>query len=149
MNAFDLIFNNAPWNWLILAGILLLAELALPGIFLIWLALAAGLMWIVTIFVDLGWQMELVLFAILSVISVLALRPRFVGHDVISDQPHLNQRMFNYVGQSYVLAAPIVNGRGKLKIEDTMWEVEGPDSDAGQKVRVSGVNGMKLKVEKV
>ena len=34
---------------------------------------------------------------------------------------------------------PIVDGRGKLSIEDTVWEIEGPDLAAGTRVKVTAV----------
>ncbi len=143
----NLWISLGSWNWVILAGLMLLVELAAPGIFFIWLALAAFVVGVIGFAVDLSWQVQLLIFAILSVIFVVVLRPRFQDRMHSSDQPNLNQRMLNYVGHSFQLAYPIVNGRGRLSIDDTLWEVEGPDSAAGQKVRVTGVDGTRLTVE--
>ena len=52
-----------------------------------------------------------------------------------------------YVGRSFTLKEPIVDGRGKLAIEDTVWEIEGPDLAAGTRVKVTAVSGMSLIVE--
>jgi len=42
--------------------------------------------------------------------------------------------------------APIVDGRGRLKVDDTMWLVEGPDLPAGTRVQVTGVDNTLLRV---
>jgi inner membrane protein len=63
-----------------------------------------------------------------------------------SDQPNLNQRHHSYIGKSYVLDFPIVNGLGRLTIEATIWDVEGPDAPVGSRVTVKAVNGMRLVV---
>jgi hypothetical protein len=143
----DYIQHLGSWNWFILAAILLLAELAAPGVFLIWLGIAAALTGLITLIADFGWQIDIVIFAILSVILVLLLRPRFKSRFDVTDQPNLNQRMFNYVGRTFTLATPIVDGRGRLTIDDTVWEIEGADAAAGQKVKVTGVDGTRLKVD--
>ncbi len=46
-----------------------------------------------------------------------------------------------------MLNEPIVDGKGRLKIEDTMWELRGPDLPQGAWVKVTGVDGMRLMVE--
>ena len=46
------------------------------------------------------------------------------------------------------LNEPIVNGRGKLRVDDTVWKVEGADCPAGVQVRVTGVDGVMLRVER-
>jgi membrane protein implicated in regulation of membrane protease activity len=63
-----------------------------------------------------------------------------------SDQPNLNQRIYAFVGKSFVLSEPIINGQGKLDIEGTRWDVLGPDLARGATVKVTAVEGMKLRV---
>lgn len=136
------------WIWWVLAGVLLVGELMLPGVFFIWLAIAAAIVAVLDAVFDLAWQWELLAFALLSLASVFmgrAILKRRQGHD--SDRPTLNQRHRGYVGRSFVLAEPIVNGRGKLAIEDTVWEVGGADQPKGARVKVTGVDGMRLLVE--
>lgn len=133
------------WTWWIIAGLLLLVELMLPGVFFIWLGLAAGLIGLLDIFLDLSWQVEVALFAVLSVVLVYFVRPRF---KLPAGAPNnLNQRMYDYVGHSYVLDEPIVNGRGKVRIDDTLWVVTGADRAKGEWVKVTAVDGARLVVE--
>ncbi|GAB4240420.1 MAG: NfeD family protein [Methyloligellaceae bacterium] len=135
------------WNWLIVGGLFLLLELLAPGIFLIWFGIAAIAVGLVAMTVDMAWQWQLVLFALFSLVTTFLgytfLRP---GEE-ISDRPLLNRRAQQLVGKSFVLAEDIRNGRGKVKIGDTEWRVEGPDAPAGARVKVVQADGALLLVE--
>jgi membrane protein implicated in regulation of membrane protease activity len=133
------------WTWWIIAGVLILIELTLPGVLFMWLALAAMLLGIIDLFADLSWQAEIALFAVFSVLLVLFVRPRVK----FPHGPHtnLNQRVYDYVGRSYVLDEAIVNGRGRIRIDDTLWIVTGGDRSKGEWVKVTAVDGTRLVVE--
>lgn len=146
----DIVPFLGDWVWWVVALVLLLLELAVPGIFLIWLGVAAALVAVLDMAFHLSWQFELVAFAVLAVASV------YVGKRVLksrrafdSDTPNLNQRMFEYVGRTYPLHEPIINGRGRVSIDSTLWEISGPDTPVGGAVKIVGVEGMRLKVEPV
>jgi membrane protein implicated in regulation of membrane protease activity len=135
------------WFWWILAGVLLLLELVTPGVFAMWLALAAASVGITDYFFDLNWQLELLVFAGSSLVYVYLARPWYSKNTLQnSDQPNLNQRIYSFVGKSYVLHEPIVDGEGKLDIEGTRWDVLGPNLAKGATVKVTAVEGMKLRV---
>ncbi|MEI8178181.1 NfeD family protein [Aestuariivirga sp.] len=135
------------WVWFVAAGIFLLLELLSPGVFFIWLGVAAALTGIADNIQNLPWQGELALFAVLAVVSVISGRRFYNGPAMEpADNPFLNRRQLGYVGRSFTLKQPIVNGRGKLTIEDTVWEIEGPELEAGTRIRVTAVNDMTLVV---
>src|SRR5436190_15969204 len=95
------------WFWWIVAGVLLLFELMTPGVFAIWLALAAASVGITDYFVDLSWQIELLVFAAFALVYVYLARPWYSkGKLQNSDQPNLNQRVYAFVGKSFVLSEP-------------------------------------------
>ncbi|MGH6908424.1 MAG: NfeD family protein [Aestuariivirga sp.] len=136
------------WFWWVAAGLLLGLELTAPGVFFIWLAIPAVLVGLLDMAFDIGWQMEIVLFAALSLVSVFAGRSWLKKRNVFdSDHPNLNQRMFDFVGRSYVLQDPILEGHGRLTIDGTIWEIRGPDTSKGARVKVTGVDGLRLIVE--
>ncbi len=137
---------NGVWIWWIAAGIMLAIELAAPGVFFLWLALAAATVGAIVYVWPLEWLYSVPLFAALSLIYVYLGRP-YYGRRSTTDQPNLNQRHYNYVGRTYTLTEPIANGQGKLTIEDTVWDVVGPDIAAGSRVKIAGIEGMVLKVE--
>lgn len=139
-----------PWFWWIAAGVLLFLEMAVPGFFMLWLAFAAALTAVADLLFNFGWMGEIVTFALLSLASVLS-SWRFVMNqrNLKSDSPHLNQRQNAFVGKTYVLVQPIINGSGKIKVEDALWDVDGPDAELGTRVKVTAVAGLRLVVEKV
>ena len=138
------------WHWWILAGVLLILELSSPVFFFLWLGIAAaatGLL--VMVFPGLSIEVQLVLFAVLSIIAVVAWRKYRESRPVESDQPNLNRRGEQYKGRRFTLEKPIVNGVGKITVDDSTWRVKGPDLPAGSKVLVAGVDGVVFIVEPV
>lgn len=133
------------WAWFVAAAVFLLLELLSPGVFFLWLAIAAALTGLADALQGLPWQAELLVFAALSVVSVLVGRRFYAGPALEpDDNPYLNRRQLGYIGRSFTLTQPVINGRGKLTIEDTVWEVEGPDIPAGARVKVTAVKDMNL-----
>jgi membrane protein implicated in regulation of membrane protease activity len=147
----ELIRNLGVWSWLIFGIVLLVAELLLPGNFLVWVGIAG----IITgglslLFADSSWwiwQSQWIVFAVLSMISVFVGRRWLVRSNAASDEPTLNQRSASLIGRTANLIDPIVNGHGRVKIGDTVWMVNGPDLPVGAKVRVIGGHGSDLRVE--
>lgn len=147
----ELIRNLGVWSWLIFGIVLLVAELLLPGNFLVWVGIAG----IITgglslLFADSSWwiwQSQWIVFAVLSMISVFIGRRWLVRSNAASDEPTLNQRSASLIGRTANLIDPIVNGHGRVKIGDTVWMVNGPDLPVGAKVRVIGGHGSDLRVE--
>jgi len=137
------------WQWWVLAGVLLIIEVLAPGTFFLWLAVSAAavglLVWLVpTTSIEAAWS----IFAVLGVISVVMVlkfrkRPR---EDAANK---LNKRGQEYVGRTFELTEPIHNGKGKIKIGDTLWSVSGPDLQTGVQVKVVGIEAGELMVESV
>ena len=136
------------WTWWVVAGVLLLLELLAPGVFFLWLGVAAMIVGTVVLFVDLSWQWQVASFAVLSIVTLFLSRRLFAPTAIDSDQPNLNKRIQLYIGKTYVLDEPVVNGQGRLKIGDSLWAIAGPDAAAGQKVTVTGIEGATLTVSK-
>ena len=137
------------WTWFIVGALLLILEVFAPGVVFLWLAIAAGAVGLLVLMApDLSWQIQLLLFAALSIAAGFGARRYFRGRPPSSDRPALNRRGHQYIGQSFTLSEPIVNGRGRMGVEDTQWRVEGPDLPAGTTVRVVGIDGTILRVER-
>ena len=136
------------WHWGIIAAVLIILEMFAPGAFLIWLGIAAAVNSILLVFIpDMSWEAQFVIFAIVSVVSIVAFRYWPDKNPEVTDQPALNQRGQQYVGRTFTLAEPIVNGQGKIYVDDSTWKIEGDDCDTGIQVRVTGVDGVVLRVE--
>ena len=65
-----------------------------------------------------------------------------------TDQPDLNRRPDQLVGRVVAVEEAIAHGRGKVRIGDTLWIVEGSDMPAGTEVRVTATQGAMLRVER-
>lgn len=137
------------WTWWILAAALIGLEMLVPGTFLMWLGFAAALVGgVVLISPGLAWEGQFALFAVFSVIAVLIGRKVMSDVSLESDQPALNRRGEQYVGRNFTLSEAIDNGTGKVVVDDSTWKVEGPDMPEGTRVRVTGVVGVVLTVER-
>jgi hypothetical protein len=136
-----------PWHWLLLAIALIILEALSPAAFFMWLAVAAGLVGLaLAVFPDVAWQIQLVLFAVFSVLSLIVGRHYLKRHPIATDEPTLNKRGHQYIGRVFTLDLPIVNGVGKLRVDDTTWKIAGSDCAEGTKVEVAGVDGVVLLV---
>ena len=140
--------NIVFWHWWIVAGILLILELTAPAFFFLWLGIsAAAVGLILLVFPSIDIETQLILFAIASVVAVLAWRKYRETRPVSNDQPNLNRRGQQYIGRVFSLSAPITNGVGKVTVDDSTWKVKGPDLPAGTHIRVTGIDGVVFKVE--
>lgn len=136
------------WWWWALAAALLAIEMLAPGFFFLWFAASALAVGVVLLIVpDLGWGLQLVLFAVLGVVALAIGRPIFRRPPPESDHPTLSRRGEQYVGRHLTLAEPIRDGVGWAKVDDSRWRVAGPDLPAGSQVRVVGCRGATLQVE--
>jgi membrane protein implicated in regulation of membrane protease activity len=144
----DLANALGPWTWWIVGVILLGLEIFAPGNVFVWLGIAAILTGILGLAVELPWQTEALVFVVLAVVLAIAGRRYFARETTKSEQPLLNERAGRLIGQSFVLGEPIVDGQGRLRIDDSNWRITGPDLPSGTRVRITGSNGAVLSVGK-
>ena len=142
----DQLLSLGVWNWFILAGVLLALEILAPGTFMLWLGLSAVVVGFVSLLIAWPWQAQLVAFAVLSIGSLIIWRRLSPKVSEIRDQPFLNRRTEGFVGRVFTLEKPIVDGNGAVRIDDTIWQVRGPDSPSGARVRVTDADGALLTV---
>ncbi len=134
--------------WAALAVVLFAAEALAPGAFMLWMGFAAAAVFVaVWAFDGFSVLMQVVLFVVLSFVSIQVYRTWFRKRARQSDQPLLNRRAEQLIGRVVPLDQAIVNGNGRAKIDDAFWVVAGPDLPTGSQVRVVAVDGMKLKVQ--
>ncbi len=132
--------------WAALALLLMAAETLAPGVFLLWLGFAAAAVFALLLVVPLPPVWQAVAFIVLAFVSIAVYVKFFRGQERESDQPLLNRRGDQLVGQVFVLEQAIVDGRGRLKIGDAFWVAEGPELPQGQRVRVVAARNMSLQV---
>ena len=139
--------NFVYWQWWLFAVLLFIIEVMVPGAFFLWMgvsALSVGLL--VFILPGMATSTELIIFAILSVVSVIAWRKYQAKNPTKTAHPTLNRRGEQYIGRTITLTKPIVNGFGKEKVGSTFWTLQGDDAEPGTKVTITGIDSATLLV---
>ena len=100
--------NIIYWHWLILAVALIILEILIPGAYFLWMGIsAAAVGGVMFIFPQMPILVQVLIFAILSVITVMMYRSYQKKNPVITDEPALNRRAEQYIGQSFTLSEPM------------------------------------------
>ncbi len=138
------------WHWISSGLVFVTIEIFVPGAFFFGMGLAAlivgAVLWVVP---DFSWQWQLFSFAVLALISIVAGRHWIKSRPIETDQPLLNQRGAQYVGRTFTLIEAMDNGQSKIQVDDSTWRVQGNAGAKGDKVRVTGIDGVILQVEQV
>jgi membrane protein implicated in regulation of membrane protease activity len=136
------------WSWLAIGVVLIILEMIAPGMIFVWFGVAGvvtGL--VVGIFPTMAWPAQLTLFSILAVVSLVLGRRYIKRNPTKSQDDSLNRRADLYVGRTFTLSEAIVNGQGKVQVDDSIWKVRGPELALGALVRVVDTDGTVLNVE--
>jgi inner membrane protein len=139
------------WAWVILAGLLALAELHVPGSYLVWIALGAALTGLVAAAFEVSVGGQVGSFAAASALSCIVgyYVYRRVHRAARQGETHLNERELAMVGTRGTVCEAFFNGRGKVRLGDGVWLADGPDLGEGMPVSVRAVRGTRLVVEPV
>ena len=136
--------------WAVFGAVLAVIEVAVPAMVCIWLAAAAlGVAAISGRYPELAWEHQALIFAVLAIASVALGRTAFAHTRAGVSDRHLNRRGESYIGRMFTLDGAIIDGRGRLRVDDTVWLVAGPDLPAGTRVRVTGAENTLLRVEPI
>ena len=135
------------WLWLIGGVVLLIAEIIAPGFFLLFIGAAAMATGVFTILFDLGAAPQLALFALYAVIALMFGRKVYANRDVNSSDPLLNDRSARLVGKVVMVVNAVDDHDGRVRVGDSEWSARGGPAAAGERVRVTGVDGNCLLVE--
>lgn len=141
-----------PWNWMVLGFLLLAAEILVPGVFLLWIGIAAVLTGALSLqlwsFAFWTWHIQVLVFLALAMASVwIGKKLVDAREDRETDEPLLNRPVEQLIGRTASLDEAIREGRGRIRLGDTIWRVTGPDLPAGTRVRVVAAKGSDLHVE--
>ena len=134
---------TAAGAWLV-AGLLLGAlELVVPGVFLLWIGLAACGTGLLTQATNLGWHGQLACFVALAgaLVALIALRRRPAPDPV-------NTPTAGLIG-SICFAIDFQAGEGRVRFRDGTWQARTTDRDApgvNDPLRVVGLDGTVLLV---
>ena len=136
------------WGWTILAAVLALAEMHVPGSYLIWIALGAAVTAGAHALFGFSLEGQVATFALASALCCGG--GYFVYRRADAPQAEdskLNRRDQMLVGGRGVVVVPIAGGQGKVRLGDSTWLAEGPDLEEGTPVVVRSVRGTRVVVE--
>jgi len=145
---FDWVSELQPhWAWLASGLFLAAAEMAIPGVFLIWLAGAAIITGLLAMVVPIALPVQIVVFAVLAIVAVF-LGKRYLRDNPIEEaDPKMNRRGARLVGEVATVSQAIEDGAGRVHYGDSEWLAKGADVPAGARVRITGSDGAVLMVE--
>ncbi len=135
------------WFWLGLGLLLAIGEMTIPGVFLIWMAGAALITGFVSWMVPIGMPWQVLLFAVLSIVSVFSGRRWLRQHPIEAADPKMNDRGARAVGEVVTVSQVIEAGQGRVRMGDSEWLAKGPDAEPGTRMKVTGADGAILLVE--
>jgi len=144
----EVIYQLSTWHWLSMGIIFIILEMISPGFYLLWFGIAAFLVGLLlSLFPEMSWKIQVFLFSILSIVSV------YIGQSILKKQqddpnaPVLNQRAAQYIGRTFTLVNPIIDQRGSINVDDTIWRIAGEDAEIGTKIKITGIDGTLLTVD--
>lgn len=150
MEIFSFLTGISPWWWVAAALALGIIEVLTFSFFLIWPGLAAAIvavvMWIVP---DLSGTMQILVFAILSVVFTLLGRQYVLNRTPTSETPGLNQRSAQLIGRNAVVIDGFASGGlGNVEVDGMRWRARMSEGatrpGSGQTLEIVGSEGMTL-----
>ena len=142
-------FDNLEpgWLWMIGGVLLLAAEILVPGVFLVWIGIAAVVTGAFAMLFGIGIAGQLGLFALYSVLAVMVGR-RFYGvTGVDGADPMLNDRGARLIGRRVLVVQEVDEDSGRVRVGDSDWSARGGPAKPGERVRITGIEGNCLIVE--
>lgn len=140
--------------WVSLAMVLIIADIfVISSAVIIWLGIGAAFAAAVVFFYpDVGWMWQFGAFAIMSPLSLALWKWYEKTHPrTAPNNPNLNRKGIEYIGNIYTLEGPMENGIGRIKIGDASWLARGEinlNLSAGDEVMVEDVQGTTIVVKK-
>jgi nodulation efficiency protein D len=139
------------WHWLILGFFLLIAEILVPGVFLLWWGLSAIVIAGITYLIPtLPLSFLAVIYALIaSILSIIWWRYQHGKDQIDQSQSALNQRDHAMIGAQGKVLEIGENGIGRGAFGDTTWRIQGRDLAVNDIVEVTAVDSITLKVSKI
>jgi membrane protein implicated in regulation of membrane protease activity len=138
---------NPGWLWLMGGIVLLIAEVIAPGFFLLFIGAAAIAAGLFTVLFGLGTVAQLALFALYALLAVMIGRRVYANRESRSVDPLLNDRAGRLVGKLVTVTVAVDEHGGRVRVGDGEWSARGGPAAAGERVRITGIDGNCLTVE--
>ena len=138
------------WETFTIAGLIfIILEMVVPSMFFLNLAVAAIITALTAIWIT-NWPVLIIIFAVLSIVSILFLRPLLIKNQ--KDKESQTGMESKYIGKIVKVIEPITKFSGAITIYDERWEAR-VDSDetipVGSEVKIVKNENLVLTVEKI
>ena len=138
------------WEIFAIVGLIsVILEMIVPSMFFLNLALSGFVTAVLALFID-SWIYLTVIFVVLSIISILFLRPILLKHKESKEQETGMQG--KYIGKIVKVIEPVTKYSGAITIYDERWEarVDGDETiEVGAEVKIVKNDSLVLTVERV
>ncbi len=138
---------DAPWLWLIGGVVLGIAEMMLPGVYLMWIGGAAVLTGLLALLLPIGFAAQFAVFAVATIAAIYLGRNVLAKNPIVSDNPMLNDRAARLIGSIVTATEPVDAMQGRVKVGDGVWSARGATAQPGDRLRVIAVEQSVLIVE--
>lgn len=142
-------FQKPELFWFFIGLILLLFELFTPGFFIFFFGLGAWVTALVCLIVEPGTNLQIIIFAVTSVLSLIGLRKIIKRKLFYNDEKKSDDLEDEFTGKEAVATADFGMGKtGKVDFKGTTWASESnSEIKEGQKVIILQKDSFKLIVE--
>ena len=143
------VFSRPEILWFIIGLVLLLMELVLPGFFIFFFGLGAWVTALVCLIGEPGINLQIITFAVVSVLSLIGLR-RIIQKKFFYSKGNKSEEVEDEFTGKEALAASDFGGQhtGKVEFKGTTWKAESTaEIKAGQRVIIIEKENFKLIVE--
>jgi len=140
-------FYNAAVIWFIIGFALFLLEFVLPGLILFFFAVGAWIVAILSLFFDLSINLQLIIFLVSSVLTILLFR-KWVKK-IIWTRKHSSEIEDEFLGRTGKAETYISPGKnGKVDFKGTSWDARSEDIiEPGENVTIIGNDSILLIVK--
>ncbi len=147
----ELLSQLTAWHWLVFGVVLLGVELSTGSTYILWpavSALAVGVLLFIA--PSLGWEMQMMLFFLLSVATLVLGRTHLQKLVKGGEPSDLNDPGQAMIGRQVEAVTDFTGTEGRVRVGDTQWAARLADGTAaaGDLLRVESVQGATLIVER-
>lgn len=143
----DVVWSWDGWHWIVVGAVLSVLGLILAQGIVGWLGVAAVFVGLLSLLFRLELHEQIAVYAVLALVLAYVARRIFVLREIRGDPLRLNDRSRRLRGHVYPLSEPIINGVGRIRVDEVTWGVTGRDQPAGTLVQVTGHDGTLLTVK--
>lgn len=145
------IFSRPELVWFIIGLVLFLLELIIPGFVIIFFGIGAWITALLCLVANPGINLQVVVFAITSVIALLALRKIIQKRFFFTNDTNQNEIDDEFTGKEALAVTDFASDKtGKVEFKGTIWKAESKSEiKNGQRVYIIQKDNFKLIVEPI